>query len=204
MEYQVERPEFEVSDFTSLVIHSILECADRAISSISANNNQTVIIELQISEVTNIAISLAKLDDWDIDTEFITPRRVGRVVSQLRFERTPRPGGKGSRRFKSSIPELERLSRSYNTPLPQQLAQFIANRQQPSVSNGSTGTNGTNGTVITAKQISFTDLINSAPYPDTSKPCYACGDTNWKLHQDGKTSYCGTCHPNPKGNKNGR
>ena len=31
--------------------------------------------------------------------------------------------------------------------------------------------------------------------PETSKPCDTCGDTNWKLRQDSKTSYCGTCHP---------
>lgn len=195
IKYQQERPEFEVSDFTNLVIHSIFEGAVSAINSINANNKQTVIIELQISSVTNTAMSLAKLDDWDIDTEFITPRRVGRVVSQLRFERSPRPGGKGSRRLKSSISELERLSASYNIPLPQQLAQFIANRQPSSVSNGSNGINGSIGTVITAKQLSIDDLIRLAPHPDTSKPCYACGDTNWKLHQDGKTSYCATCHP---------
>jgi hypothetical protein len=202
IKYQQERPEFEVSDFTNLVIHSIFECANRAISSVSANNNQTVIIELQISDVTNTAVSLSKLDDWDIDTQFITPRRVGRVVSQLRFERSSRPGGKGSRRLKSTVSELETLSRSYNISLPQHLAQYITNLQPPSVSNGSNGVNGTNGTVITARQISIDELTNSALYTDTSKPCYACGEINWVLRKDGITHYCGTCHPFINGDKN--
>jgi len=48
------------------------------------------------------------------------------------------------------------------------------------------------------KQTSWEEMVRSSPYPDTSKPCYACGDTNWKLHEDGKTIFCGTCHPTRK------
>ena len=140
--YQEERSEFEVSDFTSLVINALFECAVRAISAISANNNQNTTLEFHTANVTNDAIALAIRDDWDIDKEFITPRKTGRVLSQLRFEKAPRPGGKGSRRWKAGVSELERLSRSYNIPLPQKLAQYITNLQS-SKSNGSNGTNGT-------------------------------------------------------------
>ena len=192
--YQEERSEFEVSDFTSLVINALFECAVRAISAISANNNQNTTLEFHTANVTNDAIALAIRDDWDIDKEFITPRKTGRVLSQLRFEKAPRPGGKGSRRWKAGVSELERLSRSYNIPLPQKLAQYITNLQS-SKSNGSNGTNGTNGTVTTASQTTFDDLIKSKSDQDVNQPCYACGTLEWKSFPDGSGYFCGTCHP---------
>ncbi len=177
-DYQQERPEFEVSDLTSLVIHALFECADRAVSARGANAPQRV-FEFQISTVTNIAISLAKKDDWDIDLDLLTPRCIGRVVSQLRLEQSPRPGGKGSRRRKARVSDLQRLSSAYNVPLPQQLEQFFYTIRAPS-SNGSNGINGSNG-----------------PASPAMRNCYACGTTNWVSYPNGKGEFCGTCHPGP-------
>jgi hypothetical protein len=48
------------------------------------------------------------------------------------------------------------------------------------------------------QQLTLNELVRSTPYPDTSRPCFACGETNWILHQDGKSNFCGTCHPTRK------
>ena len=45
------------------------------------------------------------------------------------------------------------------------------------------------------QQRSLEDQMRLATYPDINKPCFACGQMNWKLHNDGETYYCGTCHP---------
>ena len=196
-DYQKERHEFEVSDFTSLVVHALLESANSAIGSISANNNQNPSFEFQTTDVTNKAKGLAKKDDWDIDEDYIQPRRVGRVISKLRLEESPRPGGKGSRRRKAKLSDLVRLAAAYNVPLPQQLSQFITNNQTPSTTNtnGSAGTNGSNGPVPTAQQISLEDLANRLSSLDTTQPCPACHTTNWSQHPNGGGYFCATCHP---------
>ena len=113
----------------------------------------------------------------------------------IAFRESAEPGGKGSRRWKAGVSELERLSRSYNIPVPQKLAQYITDLQS-SKSNGSNGTNGhTNGTVTSASQTTFEDLIKSKSDQDVNQPCYACGTLEWKSFPDGSGYFCGTCHP---------
>ena len=57
--------------------------------------------------------------------------------------------------------------------------------------------NETSNTEPISQQLTLDNFIRSAPYPDTSKPCYACGNMNWNTHPNGGGSYCGTCHPSP-------
>jgi len=195
--YQQEKPEFEVSDFTSLVIHAIFECANNTICSKSANHFQFSNIELSALDITKSAKNISINDEWDIDIDYINTRRVGRVMSSLRFKYAPRPGGSGSRRRIVKIHDLERLSKSYGIPLPQSLAKFINTTFEPQIINGSNGKNGKNGSSKSYHQIAFDELADSPILHDICKPCFVCGTQNWKVNQNGDEYYCATCHPLP-------
>jgi len=196
--YQSERLNIETSDFTVLVIRAIIRCAKSAISAVSAIEKERTKIILPTMDVVRKAHDIIDEEDADLTKDIVTPRSVGRVMAKLRLPEVPRPGGQGHRRRSITLKELSHIAQSHEIPLPDELQADAMQATLPDIIDGTSGSTGTNGAVVTAKQISVNDLIKSSPYPNTSKPCFACKDTNWKLHQDGKTSHCGTCHPTRK------
>ena len=89
--------------------------------------------EIMNKEIKEAAVSIA--ENEDVNAEWITPHRVGRTLSKLRLKKASRPGGKGSRRWKITFDDLERLTTAYGIKLTEALS-----------INGTNGVNGTNGT----------------------------------------------------------
>ncbi|MCK4316518.1 MAG: hypothetical protein KAX24_12180, partial [Anaerolineae bacterium] len=75
----------------------------------------------------------AKREDGDPGR--ITDRRVGRVLGRMRLQKAPRPGGKGSRRWRVTLGDLQRWTAAYGLILP-----------APPAANGTNGADDTDGT----------------------------------------------------------
>jgi hypothetical protein len=73
-----------------------------------------------IQEILVFAQAIAEMKDGDPD--HVTHRRVGRALGRLRLEKVPRPGGKGSRRWRVTLGDLERWTAAYGMSLPIPLA----------------------------------------------------------------------------------
>ena len=84
-------------------------------------------------QIVLIARAVAKREDGDPDR--ITDRRVGRTLGRMRLQKTPRPGGKGSRRWRVTLGDLQRWTAAYGLILP-----------APVAANGTNGVDGTDGT----------------------------------------------------------
>ena len=67
-------------------------------------------------QIVLIARAVAKREDGDPDR--ITDRRVGRILGRMRLEKVPRPGGKGSRRWRVTLGDLQRWTAAYGLILP--------------------------------------------------------------------------------------
>jgi hypothetical protein len=132
--YQQERPEMESGDLTALVIRALCHCAVSAISAV-ANGTPPKTWILKTADITAAAKVVAADSELDIDPDRVTSRRVGRVLSRMRLEQIPRPGGHGSRLWRASAGDLQRWATLYAVPLPDPLSV-----------NGTNGFNGTNGT----------------------------------------------------------
>ena len=68
------------------------------------------------AQIVQVAKAVAKREDGDSDR--ITDRRVGRVLGRMRLQKTPRPGGKGSRRWRVTLGDLQRWTAAYGLILP--------------------------------------------------------------------------------------
>lgn len=121
VQYQEERLDLESGDLTTLVIRTLCYCAISAINAISAISEETPSdLVLTTAQVMLVARAVAKRDDGDL--ERITNRRIGRVLGRMRLEKVPRPGGKGSRRWRVTLGDLERWTAAYGLTLPAPLA----------------------------------------------------------------------------------
>ncbi len=148
MSYQRERPDIEVSDLTVLLIRGLCERAISAIKTVSAINPPTA-WELKTADITDAVKRIAEESEVDIDLEWVTSRRVGRLLGKLRFDKVSRSGGKGGRHWRIALVDLVRYATTYGLPLPDELNALVPNANQSGGSlpvNGSNGTNGTNGT----------------------------------------------------------
>ncbi len=63
------------------------------------------------AEVLQAIVSLAREEGFD--SERVSVRKVGRILSQMRLSREPRPGGKGSHRWRVPYADLERWRAAY-------------------------------------------------------------------------------------------
>ena len=84
-------------------------------------------------QIVLIARAVAKREDGDPGR--ITDRRVGRVLGRMRLQKAPRPGGKGSRRWRVTLGDLQRWTAAYGLILP-----------APPAANGTNGADDTDGT----------------------------------------------------------
>ena len=135
--YQNERPELEASDITLLALKALRACAISAIGAISAIDTGTgcfLVTTAQVRAEFDRISAVEEVDTAWMGTEASRARRIGRILSQMRLPKAPRPGGKGSRRWRVELPILRRLLQGYGLPT------------DPSSTNGTNGSNGTNGT----------------------------------------------------------
>jgi len=177
-----EHPTLQTGDLTHLIIRGLLACAISANEAMCAINAAWF---LPTSSVTSMVIEIANREEADIDTNSITPRKVGRILSSLRFE-SKRPDGSNPRGWVITRQGLERLCISYGIQYPSMLNTQLDD-----------GTNGNDGTIGTAHQPSFNDALNNATHPDVSKPCYACSQAAWteRPSEQGGGCFCSVCHP---------
>jgi hypothetical protein len=110
--YQEERQSLRSGDLTTLVIRALCHCASQA--GCAGKSSGWVFTSEDIkSEVLNVADEIESA----INRESITTIRVGRVISKLRLPESPRPGGKGRRRWKVTLHDLRRLTTTYSLAL---------------------------------------------------------------------------------------
>jgi len=177
-----EQPTLQSGDLTYLVIRALLSCAISANNANSAINTEWFFPTIQIK---NKVVKIAEDDEVDIEIDNISTRKVGRVLAKMRFT-SKRPNGSKPRGWAITRNELSRFCLSYGLPFPQTL--------NDQTNNGTNGTDGINGT---PREASPNDAVNSAPFPDVSKPCYACGQLAWheRPPERGVGWYCSVCHP---------
>ena len=77
------------------------------------------------AEITLVTRVITTRDGDDLKP--LTNRRVGRVLGQMRLEKVPRPGGRGSRRWRFTLGDLERWTAAYGMLLPPLLTASGAN-----------------------------------------------------------------------------
>jgi hypothetical protein len=145
MDYQRERPELEVSDLTALVIRALVQLATRDISDISAISDitqETHFLHFETSKVTDAAVKIAQDDELDIDPDYITARRVGRILGKMRLKKE-REAGKGTRKWALSLRDLRRWALSCAILIPGDDANKLP---EPLLHNVTTVTNVTNVT----------------------------------------------------------
>jgi hypothetical protein len=119
--YQRERSDLESGNLTVLVIRALWYCAISAIRAISAIDKETPSeFIFTTDQVVLFAMAITKQDDGDPHT--ITNRIVSRLLGQMRLQKAPRPGGKGSRRWRVTLADLQRWTAAYGLPLPPSLA----------------------------------------------------------------------------------
>ncbi len=202
-DYQSEKKDVETSDLTSLVIRSLCHCA---IGAISANGQETPHQFIFTSqEIAEAAKQIAEQMESSENPDTITTKRVGRILGQMRLQKAPRPGGKGSRRWKITINELHRWTQTYNVELP-----------TPLDTHGTNGTNGTDGTDLQPNHMESCDCVECVgEAPDATfvqseatlcndlirseqptEVCYSCGSNNYWQKQCGEW-VCDVCHPQP-------
>ena len=119
--YQRERSGLETDDLTTLVIHAMCCCAVSAIRAVSANSGETPSeFVFTTAQITAFVQTITQRNEGD--PNYVTSRRIGRVLGQMRLEKAPRPGGKGSRRWRVTLGDLARWTAAYGLPLPGPLA----------------------------------------------------------------------------------
>jgi hypothetical protein len=134
-DYQKERPEMESGDLTALVIRALCQVAVTAISSVTAvDNGHSRQWTCKTKELVEAAKRIIIESELDLDPERINSRRIGRVLSKMRFKQEARAKGQGDRQWLVSIDDLIRWAKLYS------LVDWL-----PSEANGGNGANGSNG-----------------------------------------------------------
>ena len=135
VQYQRERSDLESDDLTTLIIRAICLCALDAIddaigAAVSADDfDFPADFILTTDRVTDSACVLARANGSD--TNRLTNHRVGRVLGSMRLEKAPRPGGRGSRRWRITPSDLKRWTEVYGILLPTPLDQLVAAYDAP-------------------------------------------------------------------------
>jgi hypothetical protein len=165
VDYQKERGEMESGDQTSLVIRALCRCAINAINAKSAINSEGSWV-FTTEEIKDAVVATANDAEADVDVEKFTSKRIGRTLGKMRLSTSPRPGGRGSRRWIVSIEDLHRWATSYGM----NLADFVAYDGSTLADlsfNGTNGADGTNGTGKAEQNASMDEIhIHSEPNQD--------------------------------------
>ena len=186
-----EQSNLQTGDLTYLVIRALVECAISAIKANSAVKSEWFFPTSQITKIVN-KIS----QDEEVDTDRINSKIVGRCISTLRFK-PHRPDGSGPRGWIVQRNELESTCSSYGIKFPDKLRATFSEVDSSASSHVCNGTNGIDGINGTQNQMTLDDVINSSTYPDVSKSCFACGQSEWieRTPEQGGGWYCQVCNP---------
>ncbi|MCL4872011.1 MAG: toprim domain-containing protein [Anaerolineae bacterium] len=131
IDYQVERPNLELSDLTALTIRALgkaivarlpqpcdmSDVCDMSDIKRIAGTGEFALLSSDITAYAHQVITEAELD---LDTDKITARRIGRVLGKMRFA-SSRVAGKGTRGWRITLDELARWVTSYGLPLSEVL-----------------------------------------------------------------------------------
>jgi hypothetical protein len=173
VDYQQERGEMESGDQTNLVIRALCRCASSAINAKSAINSKGNWI-FTTEEIKDAVIAIANDAEADVDAEKFTSKRIGRTLGKMRLSQSPRPGGRGGRRWVVGIEDLERWTTSYGMNLSSLVAcdgLILADLKL----NGTDGTNG-NGTGVGANLSELTEFFDQAAHDDSESPTECVAD----------------------------
>ena len=117
--YQAERSGLETDGLTHLVVRALCHCAISAVSGgWSAGATSQEMLRFTVDEVKITVQELAIEDGLEDAETWLNNRKVGWVLSRLRFKRAPRPGGKGSRMWQISLDELQGVASAYGVSFP--------------------------------------------------------------------------------------
>jgi hypothetical protein len=119
--YQNERPDFEASDMTSLVIRALMQCVVAKVTEVTNVANAKMPSEWHFTnaELTEICKRLAEETDGEINSEHITSQRIGHVLQKMRLTKPPRPRGQKSRIWSIKRDELIKSADSYGILVPE-------------------------------------------------------------------------------------
>ena len=122
-----EVPEAQSGDMTQLILRGLCQlAADHVHDSSDVKSNSDIPATawtFSTLQITEAAVKQAESTEADLDPSTITSRRVGRVLSKLRFNRA-REGGKGTRQWTATLRELSRWANVYAFHLPQELTRL--------------------------------------------------------------------------------
>lgn len=120
--YQEERKRIEKEDPTRLIIEACCECAIKAINaSTNTDTKMKKTVTVSVQEVSGEMKSNISQECLDIDPGLTSNAKIGRKLAQLRFDKTPRQGGMGSRLWQIDIGILCDLAASYHIPFSARL-----------------------------------------------------------------------------------
>ncbi len=120
--YQQEKRDLEAGNITYLVVLALCACARSATRATNVENTpypaglapdsallHSFTVTVQDVFAYAVAISMRQGND----AENITESRVGRALGRLRLEKVPRPGGTGSRRWRITLDQVQRLAQAH-------------------------------------------------------------------------------------------
>ncbi|MGQ9668332.1 MAG: DUF3854 domain-containing protein, partial [Anaerolineae bacterium] len=110
--YQTERNDLEEVSLKRLVIRALVEMVDAAMTAMTAmiaiNRGGSPVSKEHVFLTADVAKATRQVaEDDDIDTDWITSRRVGRVLGRLRMKQVARGHAKGSRQWRVTLADLE-------------------------------------------------------------------------------------------------
>lgn len=143
--YQKERPGLERGSMVSLVLKGL--CAT-TITTITTGTTSTienkVFFDTKIKKVREVIVDIVSEGDPNAETGWITSRKIGKVLSQLRFKQEPRPSG-GSRIYRIPLDKLRGSLIACGLPVPDELEQFCKKESEKRRASACTGSNGFTG-----------------------------------------------------------
>jgi hypothetical protein len=199
--YQNERPELETPDTTRILLEALCEHAVGAISAKRATKH----FKVAVSELKETSQRLIREGDIGLDSDSMDARRIGRLLSRLRFKEIPRRGGKGSRQRDIPLLDLVDLCDGYKVKVPAQVRSTVASVELPAPTsdpedaNSADGTNGIDGTDGThhAEACLPIQVVYDAPVEECpTTACNWCGEVARWRRGDG-VLVCSRCHPQP-------
>lgn len=131
VDYQQERPNLELSDYTALTIRALCRLIANKISAPFDISDIHDVSDIKrkmgtgefiflTKDITNLAHKVINDNELDLDTEKVTSRRIGHVLGKMRLAKEREPGT-GARGWKVTLDDLERWTTAYGMSLFQEL-----------------------------------------------------------------------------------
>ncbi|MCA9979138.1 MAG: hypothetical protein KC413_25425 [Anaerolineales bacterium] len=131
IDYQQERPNLELSDYTALTIRALCRLMATKISAPFGISDVYDVSDIRqmmgkgefvflTKYITSQAHKVIEDDELDLDTDKITSRKIGRVLGTMRFVKEREPGT-GNRGWKVGLDDLERWTTAYGMSLFKEL-----------------------------------------------------------------------------------